>query len=158
MKKFAIVLGLLLIAFSVKAQETSETPKTDENAPAFKFEKEVIDYGTVEQNSDGKRIFEFTNTGKSPLIINSVRSSCGCTVAKRPEQPIMPGEKGSIEVVYATNRIGPFSKTITIFSNASEPNKVVSIKGNVKKESSLSLLEKLEKKEKNMMENKENEQ
>ena len=152
MKNFAIVLGFLLVVFSLKAQETVEAKKIDEDAPVFKFEKEVIDYGEIEQNSDGKRIFEFTNTGKSPLIINAVRSSCGCTVPKRPEEPIMPGEKGTIEVVYATQRVGPFSKSITILSNASEPTKVISIKGNVKKESSLSLLEKMEQKEKSMME------
>lgn len=152
MKKIVFLLVVVLAGFASYAQETLEAAKVDENAPIFKFEKELIDYGNIEKDSDGKRVFEFTNMGKSPLIITNIKSSCGCTVPKRPEEPIMPGEKGQIEVIYATNRVGAFSKRITIFSNATEPTKVVSIKGNVKPESSLSLLEKLEKKEKSMLE------
>ena len=103
------------------------------NAPVFKFEKTVIDYGTLKQGSDGNRIFVFTNVGKAPIIINSVSSSCGCTIPKKPLAPIMPGEKGEIEVHYDTNRVGPFQKNIYIYSNA-KPNKVtVSIKGRVVK-------------------------
>lgn len=153
MKNVIILFVIFTFGFSTFAQETVLAKEVDENAPVFKFEKEVIDYGTIERNSDGKRIFEFTNVGKSPLIINNIRSSCGCTVPKRPEEPILPGEKGHIEVVYATNRPGAFAKRITIYSNATESTKVLTIKGNVKKESSLQLLEKLEKKEKSMMSN-----
>ncbi|MCB0459928.1 MAG: DUF1573 domain-containing protein [Flavobacteriaceae bacterium] len=153
MKKIVFILFLGLVGLKSYSQEPATAQKIDENAPIFKFEKELLDYGSIEKDSDGKRVFEFTNVGKSPLIITNIKSSCGCTVPKRPEQPIMPGEKGQIEVVYATHKVGVFSKRITIFSNASEPTKVVSIKGNVKPESSLSLLERLEKKEKSMLEN-----
>ena len=57
----------------------------------------------------------------------------------------MPGASGVIKVKYDTNRVGPISKTITITSNASEPKKVIRVKGLVKKESALSILEKKEK-------------
>jgi hypothetical protein len=83
--------------------------------------------------SNGTRVFEFTNTGKSPLIITRVQASCGCTVPKKPDQPIMPGEKGKIEVSYDTKRIGGFSKAITIFSNAKTERKMIKIKGYVEK-------------------------
>ena len=43
----------------------------------------------------------------------------------------MPGETGEIKVKYATNRVGPFSKTITITSNAFESKKVLRVKGRV---------------------------
>lgn len=103
------------------------------NSPIFKFETTVIDYGTVKQGSDGNRTFVFTNIGKAPIIINSVSSSCGCTIPKKPLAPIMPGEKGEIEVHYDTNKVGPFQKNIYISSNA-KPNKIeVSIKGRVVK-------------------------
>jgi hypothetical protein len=103
------------------------------NAQEFKFQKETIDYGKVQKGSNGERTFVFTNTGEAPLIIKDVKSSCGCTVPKKPEQPIMPGEKGEIKVSYDTNRVGGFSKSITIFSNAIIPRKIIRIKGIVTK-------------------------
>ncbi len=134
MKKFLTLLFIGFIAFSIKAQENNANNTTvDSNAPAFKFEQDVIDYGKIEQNADGVRVFKFTNTGKSPLIISRIQSSCGCTVPTKPKDPIMPGKTGEIEVKYATNRIGGFNKTITIFSNATEPTKRVRIKGIVLK-------------------------
>ncbi len=75
----------------------------------------------------------FTNTGEVPLVIASIKSSCGCTIPKKPTQPIAPGKKGTIEVAYDTNRIGGFSKSITILSNAKTPRKVIRIKGVVQK-------------------------
>jgi hypothetical protein len=101
--------------------------------PEFKFVTETIDYGKIQLGSDGKRVFEFTNVGKSPLIITRVQASCGCTVPKKPDAPILPGETGTIEVSYDTKRPGGFSKAITIFSNAKSPRKMIKIKGYVEK-------------------------
>ncbi len=131
MKKFALILFIGIFGFSMNAQQKVAPKKVDENAPIFKFETEVVNYGEIARNSDGKRVFKFTNVGKSPLIITNVKGSCGCTVPTSPKEPIMPGQSGEIEVKYATNRIGPFSKTVTITSNATETNKVITIKGKV---------------------------
>lgn len=119
-----------LVGIGANAQ-TKEDIKKDFTGPMFEFESEVIDYGDIAQNSDGNRVFTFTNTGKEPLIISSVKGSCGCTVPTKPEKPIMPGETAEIKVKYDTNRVGPFSKSVTIVSNAFEKTKVVSIKGRV---------------------------
>lgn len=127
MKKILFILFIGLVAINVKAQEINP----DSIVPIFKFEEEVIDYGDIAENSDGERSFVFENVGKSPLIITQVKGSCGCTVPTKPEEPIMPGKTGVIKVKYATNRVGAFSKTITITSNASEPTKVVRVKGRV---------------------------
>ncbi len=107
------------------------------NAQEFKFEKETIDYGKIAKGVNGEKIFVFTNTGDKPLIIKNIQSSCGCTVPKKPENPIMPGEKGEIKVSYDTNRVGGFSKSITIFSNAKKERKVIRIKGIVTNSTSL---------------------
>jgi len=134
MKKLMTLLFIGFVTFSINGQEQTVTEtKVDPNAPVMEFETEVIDYGKIEQNADGVRVFKFKNTGTSPLIISRIQSSCGCTVPKKPEDPIMPGKDGEIEVKYATNRIGGFNKTITIFSNATEPSKRVRIKGIVLK-------------------------
>ena len=96
------------------------------------FVSEVIDYGTIAHNADGKREFVFTNNGNAPLIITNAQGSCGCTVPTSPKEPIAPGAKGIIGVKYDTNRIGAFTKTVTITSNAAgQDKKTVTIKGTV---------------------------
>ena len=102
------------------------------DGPNIEFVSQVIDYGQIEKGSDGVRTFEFTNTGSQPLIISKVYSSCGCTIPKKPEAPIPPGEKGEIQVRYNTNLVGPIRKTITVNSNAeSTPIVSLKIKGSV---------------------------
>lgn len=145
MKKLAVLLFIGCISFSLNAQEKTTGTKVDPNAPKFKFATKTVDYGTIERNADGIRLLKFTNVGKSPLIIASAKSSCGCTVPSIPKEPIMPGEKGEIAVKYDTNRVGQIAKSITITSNADRPKIVIPVRGTVKKESSLSKLEKHEK-------------
>ncbi len=123
MKKVAILLFVGLLALSVKAQD--KTAKIE-------FKSETVDYGEIQKGSDGVRVFEFTNTGDAPLIISKVSSSCGCTIPKKPEDPILPGKKGEIQVKYDTKRVGPIRKAITVISNADTPTKVLKIKGEVK--------------------------
>lgn len=130
MKKLALIALVALIGFTAQAQQAK-----------ISFKEDTVDYGTIEKNSDGLRIFEFTNTGDAPLIISDVKSSCGCTVPKKPEGPIAPGASSTIEVKYDTNRVGPIRKTITVYSNANEPMVALKIKGEVKNEPS-SVLEK----------------
>ena len=158
MKKVALILFVGLLGFSINAQEKVTVvedakksakvvaeKKADPKAPVFEFERKIVDYGAIEKGSEGIYDFKFKNIGKSPLIISNVKGSCGCTVPSAPKEPIMPGASGVIKVKYDTNRVGPISKTITITSNASEPKKVIRVKGLVKKESALSILEKKEK-------------
>ena len=112
-----------------KAPATTTTPKVD--GAGIIFESETIDYGTIQHNADGKREFVFTNNGNKPLIISNATGSCGCTVPTWPKEPIAPGAKGVIGVKYATDRVGAFTKTVTLTTNAAEPTKVLTIKGNV---------------------------
>lgn len=107
------------------------------------FKAETVDYGSIAKGSDGIRVFEFTNTGDAPLIISDVKSSCGCTVPKKPDGPIAPGASSQIQVKYDTNRVGPIRKTVTVYSNADEPIKALKIKGEVMDEGK-SVLEKTE--------------
>ena len=93
------------------------------SGPMINFEIETIDYGEISKGSDGVRTFIFENTGNAPLEIQGVRSSCGCTIPKKPEVPIAPGDKGEITVRYDTSRVGVFRKTITVIA--------LKIKGNV---------------------------
>ncbi len=107
---------------------------SQEKKAEIKFEENLIDYGEIEYDSDGKRIFKFTNIGEAPLVFNRISSSCGCTVPKKPDQPIKPGESAEIEVEYDTKRIGVFIKAISVSSNAINSNVVLRIKGEVLEE------------------------
>ena len=122
MKKLILILCIGLLSIGLNAQE---------GKPVIKFKTEVIDYGQIAKGSDGVRKFEFTNTGDAPLVITKVYSSCGCTIPKKPEGPIAPGESSVIEVKYDTKRVGPIRKTITVTSNATEPTKAIKIKGTI---------------------------
>ena len=96
------------------------------------FENETIDYGSIAHNADGNRQFVFVNNGTKPLIITNTQGSCGCTVPTTPKEPIAPGAKGIIGVKYATDRVGAFTKTVTVTSNAEgQPTKGLTIKGTV---------------------------
>ncbi|MFC4817904.1 MULTISPECIES: DUF1573 domain-containing protein [unclassified Flavobacterium] len=112
-----------------KAKKT-KLPKVD--GVGLVFENETIDYGTIEQGADGKREFVLTNNGNQPLIISNAQGSCGCTVPTFPKEPILPGKSAVIGVKYDTNRVGPFTKTVTITSNATAgASKVLTIKGTI---------------------------
>lgn len=126
MKKILFTLSLVLTAMlTVNAQAV-------ESGAEIKFEKETVDYGTIDQYADGVREFVFTNTGNEPLVISNARGSCGCTVPTWPKEPIAPGETGRIKVKYDTKRVGKFTKSVTLQSNATNsPTKVVRIKGDV---------------------------
>lgn len=144
------MLSVALLAFTLSnAQETTKNKKTKKakattakaitvempkvEGAGIIFDNEIIDYGTIAADSDGKRKFEFTNNGNKPLIITNTQGSCGCTVPTTPKEPIAPGARGIIEVVYATDRAGqPFTKTVTVTSNAvGQESKVLTIKGTV---------------------------
>lgn len=112
------------------APTKAETTKVD--GAGMVFENETIDYGTLPHNAEGTREFVLTNNGNKPLTIESTQGSCGCTVPTKPEKPIQPGEKGVIKVHYATDRVGAFTKTVTVKSNAAgQETKVLTIKGTI---------------------------
>jgi len=126
MKK--LILGLsLLMAFSFvsTAQELI-------TGPAIELDKDVHDYGEVENGGDGTCEFTVTNIGTEPLIISRCKGSCGCTVPQCDKAPVAPGATSAIKVKYDTKRTGPINKSVTITSNAvNEPTKTVRIKGTV---------------------------
>ncbi len=139
MKKILLLSMLTVLGITASnAQETTKKIKATVAKAAkvegagMVFESEVIDYGTIAHNADGKRQFIFTNNGTKPLIITNAQGSCGCTVPTTPKEPIAPGQKGIIGVKYATDRVGAFTKTVTVTSNAQgQPTKVLTIKGTV---------------------------
>jgi len=110
MKKIAVIIAIIVISSMGFAQNS---PKIE-----FSASENTIDYGSIKKGNDnGVRAFEFTNTGDAPLIIGSVSSTSSCSILSKPNEPILPGKSGKIEVKYNMTA-GPFRKTITVESNA----------------------------------------
>lgn len=141
MKKLFLALTLVVAAaVVVNAQapaaktpaKTSTTQKV--SGPKMSFETEAVDYGSIKQGGDPFRVFKFKNEGSEPLVITGARGSCGCTVPTYPQEPILPGKSAEIKVRYDTQRIGAFTKTVTITTNeeGEAATHILTIKGEVK--------------------------
>lgn len=106
-------------------------PARSEEKNSIQFSETTHNFGYVkEANGPVNYNFEFKNTGKRPVIIYNVRSSCGCTATDYPRNPIKPNEKGKIKLVYnPKSQKGPFDKVVTV--NASSGSVYLRIKGNV---------------------------
>ncbi|MDQ3111376.1 MAG: DUF1573 domain-containing protein [Bacteroidota bacterium] len=132
MKNLLTVVLLLIASMRLSAQAPVAAP--DPNAPVITFVETEINFGTIVYGAEAIRVFTFTNTGKTPLIITSIKGQCGCTTLPEgfPKDPIPPGGTASFKVKYDTmNRPGMFDKKITVISNASVPSVEVKIKGTV---------------------------
>jgi len=79
--------------------------------------EKLKDFGDISKGSTASYYFKFENAGKGDLIIENVDTRCGCTVSGWNKNPIKPGQKDSILVDYDTNILGPFNRTILIYSN-----------------------------------------
>jgi len=119
---------LLIIAFLSVSNSFSQQRK-----PTISFKHEKFDFGQIKE-SEGTvtHVFEFTNTGSSPILITNAVASCGCTTPDWSKQPIIPGAKGFVKAIYnPSGRPGAFDKTITVTSNADRPTVVLKITGMV---------------------------
>lgn len=140
MKKLFLALTLLIAAAVVvnaqapAAKTPAKTTTQKVSGPKMTFEMETVDYGSIKQGADPFRVFKFKNEGSEPLVITGARGSCGCTVPTYPQEPILPGKSAEIKVRYDTQRIGAFTKTVTITTNETGENasRILTIKGEVK--------------------------
>ncbi len=129
-----LIVGILMVgAFSAFwVNKNWHDPKP--NPPVMTFTQEKIQFGDVPQGPQVTGEFEFTNTGKSVLIIKKIQPACGCTgLVADEKKEFQPGETGKIKFTFNTEgRSGINEKTITIESNdMAHPTKVVSFNANI---------------------------
>ena len=109
-----LVSNSAIIRNPVSANEVTDTV----NVAKMTFEETIYEFGEVDAGAIVTHTFNFTNTGKVPLIISDARSTCGCTVPDWPEELIHPGEKGAIKVKFNTkNMLRSQKKPVTIIAN-----------------------------------------
>ncbi len=153
MKLTALLVGLVLTAScnSGKNQEQEAAdipleqlgkqpvgqtviPGVDSTGAMLALENDAFDFGEIKEGEKITHEFKFTNTGGSPLIISNVQASCGCTTPDYSKNPIAPGEAGMVKVVFnSAGQLGKQHKVITVTSNASSPNTLLHLRGEVKK-------------------------
>ena len=129
-------LALVVIATTLFAQQqlVSVSRSTSTNSPTlavFNWEQTTFDLGKIQRNQAATHEFTFVNTGSAPLVISSVKASCGCTVTEYSKNPIPAGSKGFVAATYNATMPGVFTKTITVNANTDEGVTQLIIKGEV---------------------------
>lgn len=108
--------------YNINNTNSAEGEVDSSMLPTIDFDAQEFNFGTVIQGEKVAHSFAFTNNGKSNLVISNVKASCGCTVPKWSKEPIKPGEKGYIELVFdSSNREGIQTKSVNVYSNT-QPN------------------------------------
>jgi hypothetical protein len=131
MKKFILTA---MIAFGALFTASAQTPdvQPDGKVAEIKFEKETHDFGNIPQGVPATYEFVFKNTGKTPLIVTNAAASCGCTTPEWTKEPIKPGKTGTVKATYNAASPGPFTKSVTVVSNAKNSTVILYLKGDVK--------------------------
>ncbi len=102
----------------------------------MEFDETEFDFGNVFYPSENLHTFRFKNTGNEPIIIVSAKASCGCTIPKKPEEPVMPGEYGELDVIFKPKegqQGTPVTKRVTVIANTDPKETYLNIKSNVLK-------------------------
>jgi len=121
----------------VKAQPSkvvapNETTESQTFARVY-FHKTIHEFGEIDEGDKITAKFKFTNTGKTPLTIDNVDVSCGCTMPTFPIMPIGPGENGEIGVIYdSKGKFGTQKPTLTVKTNAVQPITKLYLSGSIK--------------------------
>lgn len=118
-----------------KTAESTNSVVPDDQKPVMTFAESTYSFGTVEEGTEVVHDFEFTNEGKTDLLISNAIASCGCTVPEWPKEPIAPGGKGKIKASFnSEGRSGQQLKSITITANTKDKVEVI-LKGEVRPKS-----------------------
>ncbi|MCX6258912.1 MAG: DUF1573 domain-containing protein [Bacteroidia bacterium] len=130
---FLMILSLLSSAYCQENTNDQNQHKKDKNLPEITFQETEHDFGLIPYGKDATFRFLFKNTGIEPLVLTSVRASCGCTTPTWTKEPIAKKDTSAIKVHYDTKRVGPFQKTVMVYSNSRNSPVTLTIKGEVDK-------------------------
>lgn len=112
--------GQTLSPPSGAALATAKQPdvKPEGPIPSFEWAGTEHDFGTFNEGDVVTYTYTFKNTGESPLIIESVRPSCGCTAPSWTKTPIPVGGEGTVDVKFdSKGKPNAQNKTVTVTAN-----------------------------------------
>ncbi len=124
------LLSLLMFVFLPNTQ--LQTSHLASDAPGSKLAwltEQDHDFGAIKQGRPVKFVFQFKNTGDTPLTLETVRTTCGCTAAQWTETPIAPGATGDIIIEYDAYQSGSFRKKIRVFFEERKKAEILWIQG-----------------------------
>lgn len=131
MKTLASVLCVMILSTWVSAQDLAATTANVTPAAAFQWSETSFDFGKKKVGIPVSYVFRFKNNGMVPLMITSVKASCGCTVTAYTKEPVEKGSSGFVRATYDAAKLGKFSKTITVYANTPEGMTPLTIKGEI---------------------------
>jgi molybdopterin-biosynthesis enzyme MoeA-like protein len=113
----------------VDKEEQQRLKELEASRTTMSFDRMKHDFGKVIEDSENRTTFIVKNSGKKPLIIESVSASCGCTTPTKPEKPIAPGKSDQIEVVFhpKVGQLNEQTKTVTVTANTEPSMSVLTI-------------------------------
>lgn len=127
------ILSIMLFLRVLLNRTKCETIKAEKNPTTISFDSTTIDMGSLVLYQPKEVEFRFINAGKNPLVIHTVRASCGCTTPKWPKKIILPGKTGTIQITYNAASLGIFRKSINVYANVNQSPISLEIYGEVKK-------------------------
>ncbi len=148
--------ALFMVAFTsckedatakISAENVSQTEEREQAAanidfPVMEFDKVEHDFGEIENGTPVETVFTYTNTGKTPLVVTDIKSTCGCTVPQDwSRDPLAPGESASFTVNFNGKGKNSVTKTVTITANTEKGKEQVKIKAFVKGDPNAALTE-----------------
>ena len=131
MKKFCISFNLFFtIIFLQNFSSEAQTTSVKKDSAVLKISEKIFDFGTVKQGQATTHEYKVTNTGNKPLVISDVVRGCGCTTPRWTQDPIMPGQSGSIWATFKSDiGHGHIMKPLHVYSNATVPQMDIYIQG-----------------------------
>jgi len=119
---------------TITPAKVAEEAKPEGPIPTLNFKEKFHDFGEINDGDKVEHVFTFTNTGDAPLLIESAKGSCGCTVPQWPKEPIPVNGSGEILVQFdSKNKPGVQNKTVTITANTYPSVTTLNIKSTVNK-------------------------
>ena len=124
MKQIIFIFMAILLATGMASAQNKAVISADETS---------FDFGTIkEATGNVSHVFKIKTTGDAPLVLTRVIASCGCTTPEWTKEPIAPGKTGDIKITYnPKDRIAPFTKTISVYSNGKTGSFILTIRGEV---------------------------
>ncbi len=126
MKQLGLFLCLMIFSLLSFSQEAVE-----KEVPAIEFDQTSHDFGTINKNDPAETTFVFTNVSEAPVKLRNVKASCGCTTPNWTKEAVDPSANGEIKVKYNTSRVGPFTKSVTVYYDSADKPVVLYIRGKV---------------------------
>lgn len=146
MRKLILGLSVFCLVISVSCKENATAKIKSENVakaverdavsvnlPEIAFDKKEHDFGEIINGTPVETTFSYTNTGKAPLVVTKIKSTCGCTVPQGwSKEPLAPGESSSFTVKFNGRGANKITKTVNLTTNTEKGTEQIKITAFIK--------------------------